>query len=1039
VTCLYDLARREETNRRSVGEYLALAPQLLSSRLPMVVFADPEHLEALRQIRSTHAPGVATRFVGRQFEDLNRYGQLPRVMRCLAQGRRSPAAQNLEKDTARYHVLTWSKIDLLAEVAADDPFDSAHLWWIDLGFGHVVQPHPDHPLDELLTRACAPLRFTLVREIAPAQVHDRDRYLATASEPSVCGVLFGGDRASIGQLATWFDAEVGASLAAERPALEEVLLGPVVAEHRAAFTVSYGSHTGVLKNLLEPRSDAWLLCRVLAQCRDLGLDDHGLDLAGRMERAWRAGQLELSWQEVARLYSDGAAMAWDTERPTIAASAERRLAELIERAPRLAGTADGPVLVDTSQRATVALCMIVRNEAHVIDRCLESVRDLIDAWVIVDTGSTDGTPAKIKQALEGTPGSLYERPWKNFGHNRTELLGLARGTADYLLLLDADMTLEPIREFPDLHSDAYVIRHTGSLDYAIPRLVRGDQAWHYVGATHEYLAWEGERSIEELHALRVVHHGDGSSHAVKLNRDRELLEQALADRPDDPRSLFYLARTYADLGDDDAAINLFRRRVAVGGWDEEVFYAQYQLGCLLARADWGAGSAAFADAWRRRPTRAEPLHELARGWQARGRPDLAFEYASRGLEIEYPTDALFVHRDHYEYGLRFARAIAAYQLSDFGTALADNDRLLAAGVPRDVEAQVRANRSRCLQNLGLRDDTPPSSWPSDSSGVPHLGDLIPETRNTLVSIPTLERWPSTNPSIATGSGGQLRMIMRTVNYRLTGAPRYYRQLDADSVVRTRNYLVDLEPSDLVITAVRPLTMVPGERALSGPVVGVEDARLIELRDRWVVSGTVRDRNDEWRCEMALVDVDGDHASSSLRVLAAPFGERDEKNWMPFIFQGQLRFVYSLQPTVVLGCDVRTGEVNEVSRQPAPDWASGLRGGSQGLAIGDGYLFVAHEVEWSAGQRDYVHRLVYLNAEWQIDAASPTFRFLAPGVEFCAGIAPVGDDLLLSFGSEDRAAYLARAPLKQLVGLLEPVGGVSPAGSPNGVLTESAID
>src|SRR3954467_653686 len=89
----------------------------------------------------------------------------------------------------------------------------------------------------------------------------------------------------------------------------------------------------------------------------------------------------------------------------------------------------------------VCLNMIVRDESAVIERCLASVRPHVDHWVIVDTGSMDDTIERIRRAMDPVPGDVFERPWRDFGHNRTEALELARNRADYVLFIDADETL----------------------------------------------------------------------------------------------------------------------------------------------------------------------------------------------------------------------------------------------------------------------------------------------------------------------------------------------------------------------------------------------------------------------------------------------------------------------------------------------------------------------------------------------------------------------------------------------------------------------
>ena len=90
--------------------------------------------------------------------------------------------------------------------------------------------------------------------------------------------------------------------------------------------------------------------------------------------------------------------------------------------------------------ATVCLSMIVKNETKILHECLDSVHPHIDYWVIVDTGSTDGTQDYIRNyfAEKGIPGELIERPWVDFGHNRTEALDLCVGKGDYAWMIDAD-------------------------------------------------------------------------------------------------------------------------------------------------------------------------------------------------------------------------------------------------------------------------------------------------------------------------------------------------------------------------------------------------------------------------------------------------------------------------------------------------------------------------------------------------------------------------------------------------------------------------
>lgn len=262
---------------------------------------------------------------------------------------------------------------------------------------------------------------------------------------------------------------------------------------------------------------------------------------------------------------------------------------------------------------TVCLTMIVRDEAPIIERCLLSVLPLIDSWCIVDTGSSDGTQEIIRDQLAHLNGELHERPWRDFGTNRTELLALARDEGDWLLRMDADWTVEALH--PKMgewladdsveHAAAYnVLIHDASVRYRLPLLTRGGMEWRYVGSTHECLDPAG-RWWRPLTGMAVRHHHDGASRPEKFQRDRELLEAEHAADPMNARVVFYLASTYRDLGETEKAITMFDLRAAMNGWEEERWYASFQAAKL--RGDVGALLAAYD----RRPHRHEPLAAAA--------------------------------------------------------------------------------------------------------------------------------------------------------------------------------------------------------------------------------------------------------------------------------------------------------------------------------------------------------------------------------------------------------------------------------------------
>ena len=352
-----------------------------------------------------------------------------------------------------------------------------------------------------------------------------------------------------------------------------------------------------------------------------------------------------------------------------------------------------------------------KNEARVIRRCLDSVRPFIHHWVIVDTGSTDGTQDIIKKHLSDLPGELYERPWKNFGHNRSEALELARGKADYLLIMDADEVLEVPSGFrlPELSDEQYMLlhRHRSSAEtsWELGTLVKGSLPWRYEGVLHEHIACDEPHKRTPLPGPIVWGYFDSARNVdpkKKYANDARILEEGLKNEPDNARYVFYLAQSYRDSDQIEKAIKTYERRAAMGGWEEEVYYALHQVAVLKARARHDAKSVvtAFLNAYQYRPTRAESLVELAGHYRGTHEWSLAELFARAALSIPRPPDILFVDSSVYEWRVLDELAIATYYTKKYEESATLNRRLLSEGkLPAAHRERIEQNLEFCKPHL----------------------------------------------------------------------------------------------------------------------------------------------------------------------------------------------------------------------------------------------------------------------------------------------------------------------------------------------------
>jgi len=358
----------------------------------------------------------------------------------------------------------------------------------------------------------------------------------------------------------------------------------------------------------------------------------------------------------------------------------------------------------------VGLCMIVKNEAHVIERALDSVKDLVSDVLVEDTGSDDGTQQVIRNWLDRNflPGEVRDVEWRDFAFNRTHALESLREhhAIEYALVLDADdylvwdsgVDIEAWRKRLVADIVDVEIRY-GRIRYWRPQLLKNSVDFRYVGVLHEYVEPPiGEMSRVVLGGVHIGISNEGSrSHdANKFLRDVETLERAISGDVSEhlrARYTFYLAQSLRDSGQLERAREVYLERSTMDFWVEESYYSLYQAGKLTETLGLGVDEAIglFLQATAVRPQRSEALHAASRLCRLNSRFDDGYWFAKRGLTSE-PRDALFLEPWIYDYGMLDELAVNAYwsgRRDEFRQAcqtLLEKDTL-----PGDVRARIEEN------------------------------------------------------------------------------------------------------------------------------------------------------------------------------------------------------------------------------------------------------------------------------------------------------------------------------------------------------------
>jgi len=287
-----------------------------------------------------------------------------------------------------------------------------------------------------------------------------------------------------------------------------------------------------------------------------------------------------------------------------------------------------------------------------------------------------------------------------------------------------------------------------------------------------------------------------------------------------------------------------------------------------------------------------------------------------------------------------------------------------------------------------------------------------------------------NPSIYVDKD-KLLLNLRHVNYTLFHAegeqlfnnrygPLVYLNPENDVKLRTTNWLCYLN-EDLTIKRWNKINTSKLDIEPVWEFIGLEDGRVVRWDNKLYICGVRRDTkiNGEGRMELSEINAKTFSLNDSNEIKRSRIEPPNdpnsycEKNWMPVIDM-PYHFIKWANPTELVKVDINKLTSETIILKEGVGNCQNLRGSSQVIPFEDKRICIIHECDlWKnkLEQKDakYTHRFIVWDKDWNIEHISDSFSFMDGEIEFCCGIALWKEDLLISFGFQDNAAYILRVP------------------------------
>ena len=331
---------------------------------------------------------------------------------------------------------------------------------------------------------------------------------------------------------------------------------------------------------------------------------------------------------------------------------------------------------------TISLCMIVKNEEMVLSRCLESIKDIVDEIIIIDTGSIDKTKEIARQYTD----KIYDFKWtQDFSQARN--YSFSKATKDYQMWLDADDIITEenkekilkLKENLNPNIDIVTFKYNTHFDKdnnpiltsTRGRLFKREKNYLWNDPIHEYIELIG--NIYYANDIFVYH----KKEATYTNRNLKIYQNQIKNgKKLSPRSLYYFARELKDHERYEEAIYYFEQFLDTKlGWVEDNIAACYNLAlCYKTLGRHEKSFHSLIRSFEYDSPRAEITCEIGYYFMNKHDYKKAIDWFLLSTHLEKPNSLGFLLNDYWDYIPNIELSVCYYKLGNIKEAILYNDK-----------------------------------------------------------------------------------------------------------------------------------------------------------------------------------------------------------------------------------------------------------------------------------------------------------------------------------------------------------------------------